>query len=39
MDAGWHRLLKVVSSKAGKTIKEFLEEFLSEHWDIKKYHE
>lgn len=39
LDPGWHRLLKVQASKAGKSIKEFLEEFLSEHWDIEKYHE
>lgn len=39
IDNYWHRLLKVRGAEAGKTIKELLEEALSEWWDVEKDNE
>jgi predicted HicB family RNase H-like nuclease len=33
IDSGVHRLLKLEAIRAGKTIKEYLEEVLANRWD------
>ena len=33
IDNGVHRLLKIEACKAGKSIREYLEEALAEHWN------
>lgn len=33
IDSGVHKILKTEASKAGKSIKEYLEEVLAEYWD------
>lgn len=33
IDSGVHRLLKLEATRAGKTIKEYLEEVLADYWD------
>jgi hypothetical protein len=35
IDAGWHKLVKVEAAKAGRTIREVLEEALSQYLVIE----
>lgn len=35
LDAGWHKILKQEALDAEKSIKEVLEDFLTEHWELK----
>lgn len=35
VDSGWHKLLKIRATEDGKTIKEVLEELLSEYLEVK----
>ncbi|MFH1792612.1 MAG: hypothetical protein ABH819_03110 [Patescibacteria group bacterium] len=33
IDTGVHKILKIEATKAGKSIREYLEGVLTEHWD------
>lgn len=35
IDSGVHKILKIEATKAGKSIKEYLEEHLADIWDME----
>lgn len=37
IDRGWHKLLKVYASQDGKSIRDLVEEILSDHYSLSEF--